>query len=72
MLKSTAETLEKGMKYAQNMISKILCFFLSHGSTNSYGVAIGFCGLKSLYIIDKKSDENGRILKVQSCKLKEH
>ena len=36
--------------------------FFSHGSTNSCGVAIGFCGLKSLHIIDKKSDENGRIL----------
>ena len=36
-------------------------FFL-HGSTNSCGVAIDFCGLKSIHIIDKKSDENGRIL----------
>ena len=36
--------------------------FFSHGSTNSCGVAIDFCGLKSLQIIDKKSDENGRIL----------
>ena len=39
--------------------------FFSHASTNSCGVAIGFigfCGLKSLHIIDKKSDENGRIL----------
>ena len=43
------------------MISKILCFF-SHGSTKSCALAIGFCGLKSLHIIDKKSDENGRIL----------
>ena len=25
-------------------------------------MAIGFCGIKSLHIIDKKSDENGRIL----------
>ena len=29
--------------------------FFSHGSTNSCGVAIGFCGLKSLHTIDKKS-----------------
>ena len=36
--------------------------FFSHGSTNSCGVAMGFCGLKSLHAIDKKSDENGRIL----------
>ena len=36
--------------------------FFSHGSTNSCGVAVGFCGLKSLHVIDKKSDENGRIL----------
>ena len=36
--------------------------FFSHGSTNSCGVAIGFCRLKSLHIIYKKSDENGRIL----------
>ena len=36
--------------------------FFSHGSTNSCGVAIGFWGLKSLHIIDRKSDENGRIL----------
>ena len=39
--------------------------FFSHAITNSCGVAIGFigfCGLKSLHIIDKKSDENGRIL----------
>ena len=28
--------------------------FFSHGSTNSCGVAIGFCRLKSLHIIDKK------------------
>ena len=34
----------------------------SHGSTNSCRVAVGFCGLKSLHIIDKKSEENGRIL----------
>ena len=34
----------------------------SHGSTNSCGVALDFWGLKSLNIIDKKSDENGRIL----------
>ena len=33
-----------------------------HGSTNSCGVAIGFCRLRSLHLIDKKSDENGRIL----------
>ena len=43
------------------MISKIRCFF-HIGSTNSCGVAIGFCGLKSLHIINKKSDESGRIL----------
>ena len=36
--------------------------FFSHGTTNFCGVAIGFCGLKSLHIIDKKSDENGRTL----------
>ena len=36
--------------------------FFSHGSTNSCCVAIGFCELKSLHKIDKKSDENGRIL----------
>ena len=36
--------------------------FFSHGSTNSCGVAIGLCGLKSSHIIDKKSDENGWIL----------
>ena len=36
--------------------------FFSHGSKNSLGVAIGFYGLKSLFKIDKKSDENGRIL----------
>ena len=34
----------------------------SHGSMNSCGVAIGFCELKSLHIIDKESDENDRIL----------
>ena len=42
------------------IILKIL--FFSHGNTNSCGVAIGFCALKSLCIIDKKSDENGRML----------
>ena len=36
-------------------------FFFTHGSTSSCGVAIGFCGMKYLYIIDKKSDKNGRI-----------
>ena len=41
---------------------KMISMFFSHGSTNSCGVAIGFYGLKSLHIIDKKSDENGRIL----------
>ena len=30
----------------------------SLGSTSSCGVAIGFCGLKSLHITDKKSDYN--------------
>ena len=49
------------MKKIGEMISRILYFF-SHGSTNSCGVAIDFCGLKSLHIIDKKSGENGRIL----------
>ena len=47
------------------MISKVLCFF-SHGSTNSYGAGIGFCGLKSLHVIDKKSDEYGQILKIDA------
>ena len=42
------------------MISKIL--FFSHGSTNSCGAAIGLFRLKSLHTIDKKSDENRRIL----------
>ena len=37
-------------------------FFFSHDSTNSCGVAIDFRGLKSLHIIAKKFDENGRIL----------
>ena len=32
------------------------------GSTDSCGEAIGFCRLKTLHIIDKKSDENGRML----------
>ena len=32
--------------------------FFSLGSTSSCGVAIGFCGLKSLHITDKKSDYN--------------
>ena len=36
--------------------------FFSHGSTNSCGVAIGFCGLESLHIIDKKYGKNDRIL----------
>ena len=36
-------------------------FFFTHGSTSSCGVAIGFYGMKYLYIIDKKSDKNGRI-----------
>ena len=36
--------------------------FFSHVTTNSCEIATGFCGLKSLHIIDKKSDENGRIL----------
>ena len=35
-------------------------FFL-HDSRNSCGEAIGFWGLKSFHIIDKKSDENCRI-----------
>ena len=34
----------------------------SYGSTNSCGVAISFCGLKSLHIIDKKYDKSGRML----------
>ena len=29
--------------------------FFSHGSTNSCGVATGFCWLKSLHIIDRKN-----------------
>ena len=36
--------------------------FFSHGSINPCGVAIGFCGLKSLHIVDKKTDENDRVL----------
>ena len=40
---------------------KYLLLF-SHGSTNSCGVAIGFCGLKSLHITNRKSDQNGQIL----------
>ena len=43
------------------MISKILCFF-SHGSKYSCGVAVGFSRLKSLHIIDNKSNKNGWIL----------
>ena len=41
-------------------------FFFLHGSTNSCGVAIGFCGLRSLHITDRKSDENCRILKIDA------
>ena len=37
-------------------------FVFSHGSTNSYEIATAFCGLKSLHIIDKKSDESDQIL----------
>ena len=48
------------MKKSGKMISKIL--FFSHGSTNSCGAAIGLFRLKSLHTIDKKSDENRRIL----------
>ena len=40
--------------------------FFSHGSTNSWGVAIGFSGLKSLHIKDKKSDKNSRILTINT------
>ena len=36
--------------------------FFSHGITNSCGVVIDFCGLKSLHITDKKCDDNSRIL----------
>ena len=36
--------------------------FFSHVSTNSCGGAVGFCGSKSLYITERKSDENSRIL----------
>ena len=35
--------------------------FFSHSSTNSCGVAIGFCKSYSLHIIGRKSDENGRL-----------
>ena len=50
------------MKKNGKMISRILCFFFSHDSTISCGVAIDFRGLKSLHIIAKKFDDNGRIL----------
>ena len=36
--------------------------FFSHGNTNYCGAAIGFCGLKSSHIIDRKPDENGGTL----------
>ena len=36
--------------------------FFSHGNTNCCGAAIGFCGLKSSHIIDRKPDENGGTL----------
>ena len=36
--------------------------FLPHDTTNSCGVAIGFCCLKTLHKIYKQSDENDRIL----------
>ena len=49
------------MKKGGKMISKILCFF-ADCSAKSCGVAIGFWGLKSLHIIDRKSDKNGRVL----------
>ena len=50
-----------------------MCLFFSHGKTNSCGVAIGFIGNNKLEVLDKKKQENGRILisdnKVEEKKL---
>ena len=39
--------------------------FFCHGKTNSYGVAIGFYGSKTIEQINKISDKSGRILLVE-------
>ena len=40
--------------------------FFSRSSTNSCGVAIGFCKSYSLHIIGRKSDENGRLFVIDA------
>ena len=49
------------MKKVERWFERSFGFF-SHGSTYSCGVAVGFSRLKSLHIIDNKSNENGWIL----------
>ena len=36
--------------------------FISHGKTNSCGIAIGYTGKKSFKLLKEKNDENGRFL----------
>lgn len=45
--------------------------FFSHGSYNSCGVAIGFCGIKNIEPTTIKIDKNGRIIILETSLLEE-
>ena len=36
--------------------------FFSHGKSNSFGVAIGYCGTEDLKVVNTARDKNGRML----------
>ena len=62
-LQETHSSAQDEKKWKDDFKNPLL---FSHGSTNYCGVAIGFCGSKPLYIIDRKSDENCRNLTIDA------
>ena len=52
-------SVEDEKYWSDNFTVKIL---YSHGTTNSYSVAIAFLGSKSLEVVETKNDDQGRIL----------
>ena len=52
-------SVEDEKQWSQNFKGEI---FYSHGTRNSWGVAIPFLGSKSLEVVETKNDDQGRIL----------
>ena len=61
--KHSSQSHEK--KWSDEFQGKFFSSSLSHGRTNSCGVAIGFFGSKTFTVINQMTDQNGRIFVIE-------